>query len=88
MAKAAPNFFIESKAGIEIAQSAISIQLFKSSTSPLARRVIIKKMLIIIQKAITNIADCLLIVVCNSGFPQSEETGITIYLLLHSNAAK
>jgi hypothetical protein len=59
-AKAAPHFFIDSKAGIEIAQSAISIQLFKSCQSPFAMRVIIKKKFIAIQKAIANIAAGLL----------------------------
>jgi hypothetical protein len=63
MAKAAPHFFNESKAGIEIAQSAISIQLFISCQSPFVMRVIIKKMFIAIQKAIANIGAGLLDVV-------------------------
>jgi len=61
MAKAVPHFFIDSKAGIEIAQSAISIQLFKSCQSPFAIRIIIKMMLIAIQNAIANITGGLLI---------------------------
>jgi hypothetical protein len=60
IAKATPHFFMDNKAGIEIAQSAISIQLFKSCQSPFAMRVIIKKTFIAIQKAIANIAAVLL----------------------------
>jgi hypothetical protein len=55
MAKARPHFFIDSKAGIEIAQRAISTQLFRSCQSPFAIRVIIKKTLIAIQNAIAKI---------------------------------
>jgi hypothetical protein len=62
MAKATPHFFIESKAGIEIAQSAISIQLFRSCQSPPAIREIIRKILIAIQKAIANITAGLLVI--------------------------
>ena len=62
-AKAAPHFLIESKAGIEIAQRAISIQLFKSCQSPFAMRVIIKKMFIAIQKATANITAGLLVAI-------------------------
>jgi hypothetical protein len=56
-----PHFFIDSKAGIEIAQSAISIQLFRSCQSPFAIRVIIKKTLIAIQNAAAKIIGDLLI---------------------------
>jgi hypothetical protein len=62
MAKAVPHFFIENNAGIEITQSPISIQLFKSCTSPFAMRVIIKMMLIAIQNAIANINGDLFVV--------------------------
>lgn len=62
MAKAVPHFFIESKAGMEVAQKAISIQLFRSCQSPFAMRVIIKIMLITIQNAIANITGDLLFV--------------------------
>jgi hypothetical protein len=62
MAKAVPHFFMDSKAGIEIAQSEISIQLFKSYQSPFAMRVIINMMLMTIQNIIANITGFLLIV--------------------------
>jgi hypothetical protein len=62
MAKAVPHFFIDSKAGIEITQNAISIQLFKSCQSPFAMRALIKMMLIAIQKATANSIGGLLIV--------------------------
>jgi hypothetical protein len=69
MAKAVPHFFMDSKAGIEIAQSAISIQLFKSCQSPFAMRVIINMVLMTIQNVIANITGFLLIVDLPIGFP-------------------
>jgi hypothetical protein len=61
-AKATPHFLFESNAGIEIAQKAISIQLFRSSMSPLAIKVAIKKMLTIIHTAMAySIGDLLVV---------------------------
>jgi hypothetical protein len=55
------DYVIDSKAGIEIYQSTISIQLFRSCQSPFAIRVIIKKTLIAIQNAAAKITGDLLL---------------------------
>lgn len=50
--KAMPHFFVDSKAGIEMAQSVISIQLFKSATSPFTISKTMNRMFIIIHATI------------------------------------
>jgi hypothetical protein len=50
--KAMPHFFVDNKAGIEMAQSAISIQLLKSATSPFTISKTMNRMFIIIHAAI------------------------------------
>ena len=56
-----PHFFVDSKAGIEMAQSAISIQLLKSATSPFTISKTMNRMFIIIHAAIPTYAAILIV---------------------------